>query len=148
MDQQESQNETKSIELVITRFKEAWNQHDAKEFAALFVQDGEWIDIMGQVMQGRGGIEQGHHYPFSTVQSKATLSIQDQRIKWIRPDVAAVTFSWEVTGSQTPDGKPVPTRNGLINLVLSKEGEEGWRIVMGNNVDYTAVYKRSDFVKE
>ena len=30
------------------RLMDAWNHHDAKAFASILTEDGEWTDVMGQ----------------------------------------------------------------------------------------------------
>jgi uncharacterized protein (TIGR02246 family) len=44
-----------------------WNQHDAKAFASLLTEDGEWTDVMEQTDIGRKEVEDIHIYPFTTV---------------------------------------------------------------------------------
>ena len=34
------------IRNLIKQFVDAWNKHDAKLFSSIFVDDGEWTDVM------------------------------------------------------------------------------------------------------
>jgi len=39
-----------------------------------------------------------------------------------------------MTGAQAPDGKDIPLRKGLINLVMTRSGEK-WLILILHNMD-------------
>ena len=67
--------EISKINKPIEEFAIAWNRHDVKEFAELFVDDGEWTDVLGQHVQGKEHIEKLHEYPFNTVLKNATLTM-------------------------------------------------------------------------
>ena len=78
-----------------------------------------------------------------TVLKKAHSTLNDVRVRFVKPDVAAVDVTWRTVGQTTPDGtKEVPPRNGLMNLVLLQQSDHTWAIAIGHNVDYTAAYQR------
>src|SRR5207253_8297114 len=54
----QSQDEAEIRNLVQTRQQEAWNQHDAKAYAALFTEDGDLVKVVGWWWKGRPQIEQ------------------------------------------------------------------------------------------
>ncbi len=140
--------EQAAINAVIKQLVEAWNRHNAHDFAALFLSQGEWTNVMAQVANGQTEIEKMHEYPFSTTLKEAFLTIKEQRLTWLRPDMVSVDLLWESTGNKTPTGESLGQRNGLLTMILSKEQDQGWLIALGHNLDYTATYKRADFVKE
>ena len=129
------------------KFTIAWNRHDAKEFAELFVDDGEWTDVLGQHIKGKQQIEKLHKYPFKSVLKDATLIIISIRNRFITKDIFAIDVEWKTTGNKTPDGKPIPDRNGLLDLVVTLEGGST-RITLGHNVDYRTAYSRSDLIQD
>jgi hypothetical protein len=42
---------------LVDEFVNAWNKHDAKQFSALFVDEGEWTDVFGVLMYSKEEIE-------------------------------------------------------------------------------------------
>lgn len=140
-------DEISKINKLIEKLATAWNKHDAKEFAELFVDDGEWTDVLGKHVQGKEQIEKLHEYPFNTVLKDATLTIISIRNRFITKDIFAIDVEWKTTGNKTPDGKPIPDRNGLLDLIVTLE-VGSTRIILGHNVDYTTAYSRSDLIHD
>jgi hypothetical protein len=50
-----------------------WNHYDAKAFASLLTEDGEWTDVVGQTAIGRKEVKDMHIYPFTTVLRETVL---------------------------------------------------------------------------
>ena len=111
------------INTLIERFTNVWNKHDPKEFAELFVDDGEWTDVLGQHVKGKEQIKKLHEYPFNTVLKDATLTVISVRSRSIRDDIVAIDVEWKTTGNKTPDGKSIPNRNGLLDLIVTLQGD-------------------------
>lgn len=135
------------INTLIGKFTIAWNSHDAKEFAELFVDDGEWTDVLGQHVKDKNQIEKLHEYPFKSVLKDATLTVLSIRKRFITKDIFAIDVEWKTTGNKTPDGKLIPDRNGLLDLIVTLEGDIT-KIILGHNVDYTTAYSRSDLIHD
>lgn len=140
-------DEISKINTLIEKFTIAWNRHDTKEFAELFVDDGEWTDVLGQHVKGKKQIEKLHEYPFKSVLKDAILTIISIRNRFITKDIFAIDVEWKTTGNKTPDGKPIPDRNGLLDLIVTLE-RGNTRIILGHNVDYTTAYSRSDLIHD
>ncbi len=135
------------INTLIERFTNVWNKHDPKEFAELFVDDGEWTDVLGQHVKGKEQIKKLHEYPFNTVLKDATLTVISVRSRSIRDDIVAIDVEWKTTGNKTPDGKSIPNRNGLLDLIVTLQGDST-KIILGHNVDYTTAYSRSELIHD
>lgn len=140
-------NKPSTINALIEKFTSVWNNHDPKEFAELFVDDGEWTDVLGQHVKGKEQIKKLHEYPFNTVLKDATLTVILVRSRFIRDDIVAIDVEWKTTGNKTPDGKPIPNRSGLLDLVVTLQGDKV-KIILGHNVDYTTAYSRSDLIDD
>ena len=140
----QQRNET-LVQNLVNGLVNAWNQHDAAAFASLLTEDGEWTDVIGQTAIGRKEVERMHVHPFNTVLRKVKLTMKSTRTKWVKHEVASIDIAWESTGHKTHEGQPIPgIRRGLLNLVAKKEDNEILKIVVGHNLDYTAVYTESD----
>ncbi len=113
----------RKINTLIEKFTNVWNKHDPKEFAELFVDNGEWTDVLGQHVKGKEQIKKLHEYPFNTVLKDATLTVISVRSRSIRDDIVAIDVEWKTTGNKTPDGKSIPNRNGLLDLIVTLKGD-------------------------
>lgn len=126
-----------AIRGVMDGFMDAWNHHDAKAFAAQFAEDADFTNVRGIGASGRSNIEQFHAPVFATIFKNSHQKYTDIKIRFIRPDVAAVDAHWEMTGATDPAGNPGPLRQGLLNFVMTKS-QGKWQIVVMHNMDLAA----------
>jgi uncharacterized protein (TIGR02246 family) len=127
---------------IVDGLTDAWNRHDARAFTARVAPDAEWINVLGQVMDGKAEIEKEHTAAFSTFLRNSSLDIQARSFKLIRPDVALGRLTWKTTDDETPNhGRPIPTRNGFMITVLTNERGR-WSIVRMHNTDYSTMARR------
>jgi uncharacterized protein (TIGR02246 family) len=126
--------EPEAIRAVVTRFTNAWNQHDAHAFSLVFAETADFTNVRGAGATGRVAIEEFHAGIFRTFFKASTLTASVKSIRFIKPDVAAVDVLWEMKGATDPNGVPIPLRQGLANLVMTKQGEQ-WSILVMHNMD-------------
>ena len=118
----------------MTRFTDAWNQHDAHAFSLVFAETADFTNVRGVGVTGRVPIEEFHAGIFRTFFKASHLTASVKSIRFIKPDVAAVDVLWEMRGATDPQGVPIPLRRGLLNLVMIKQGEQ-WSILVMHNMD-------------
>src|ERR1051326_519784 len=87
-------------------FAASWNKDDAKGMASPFADDADLINPLGRVAKGKAEIEklyQDEH----TAAFKGSHFTSDCKagVHVVKPDVAIVTCSFDVTGGKLPDGK-------------------------------------------
>ena len=122
------------IQTVLNGFTYGWNTHDAKIFSEIFSEDADFTNVRGMTRHGRTAIEELHADGFKGVWASSTLSITTTKIRFITPDVAAVDALWELIGSKQQDGSDGPTRNGLLNFIMTKK-KDSWFIMVMHNMD-------------
>jgi len=123
-----------AIHGVMDSFMDAWNRHDAKAWTAVFTDDADFTNVNGISASGRSDIEQFHANVFATIFKDSHQKYTGIKIRFIRPDVAAVDVHWEMTGSSGPTGNPVPSRQGLLNFTMTKSRDK-WQIVVMHNMN-------------
>jgi uncharacterized protein (TIGR02246 family) len=129
-----SSSDGEAIRTVVMRFTNAWNQHDAHEFSLVFAETADFTNVKGMGASGRVPIEQFHAGAFQTYFKASHLTASVKSTRFIKPDVVAVDVLWEMTGATAPSGVPIPLRQGLANLVMTKQGES-WSILVMHNMD-------------
>jgi uncharacterized protein (TIGR02246 family) len=127
-----------AIQGVMDRFEEAWNRHDPKAFAAVFAEDADFTNWRGTAASGRSKIEEFHAPMFATIFKTSHQKCTDIRVRFVRPDVAAVDVRWEMTGATDPQGNARPDRQGLLNFVMAKNDGQ-WQIAVMYNLDISAL---------
>jgi uncharacterized protein (TIGR02246 family) len=127
---QDSQN----IQALLDAMSKAWNRHDARAFSMGFSEDADFTNVVGMTAYGRDSIEKFHAKSFATIFKNSSLKITGKKIRYITNDLTGVDVSWEMTGAQTPDGKEIPLRKGLINLLMVRYSDQ-WLILIMHNMN-------------
>jgi uncharacterized protein (TIGR02246 family) len=120
------------IDKLVSQFEDAWNQHDAHAFAAVFTEDADFTNVIGMSAHGRKAIEDFHAARFSTTFKNSKLSATDVTIRFINRQVASVDVHWEMTGALDSSGAPVPLRKGLLNFIVT-DHDDRWSIAVMHN---------------
>jgi uncharacterized protein (TIGR02246 family) len=125
-----------AIHSLVDRLMAAWNHHDAHAFAAVFAEDADFTNVIGEGASGRENIEKLHAPMFSTLFKNSHLEYTDIKVRFIRPDISPVDVRWRMTGATDPAGNPWPNRKGLINFVATKENGS-WQVLVLHNMELT-----------
>lgn len=123
-----------AIKKVLADFADAWNEHDAKAFSLVFAEDADFTNVRGTSAHGRNEVEKFHAPLFADRFKDTNQKIAKIKIRFIRPDVAAVDAWWEMTGAKNAEGQAVPPRKGLLNFIMTKESNM-WLITVMHNMD-------------
>lgn len=139
---------TTTIKNLVDRFCISWNAKDLDAFLEPFHADAEFTDVVNQTALGKPAIRKQHEFAFKVVMKNAYLEISHHFIRSIVPDVVLVTANWLVKNSQTPDGKMLPDRNGVIQFAISKDQNANWKIKLVHNADFALPYQKQErFIK-
>jgi uncharacterized protein (TIGR02246 family) len=121
-------------DIVQTRQQQAWNQHDARAYAALFAEDGEVVNVVGWWWRGRAEIETKLTDAFAFVFRESALTITQVEVRFLAPEIAVAHVLWTMSGARTPPGMPEP-RKGIQTVVLQKRGGN-WMIAAFQNTNH------------
>ncbi len=119
---------------VVNAFAEAWNRHDMNAFAELFAEDAEFVNVVGIWWKGRSAIKSAHEFTHQTMFKSSRLSMQEVAVRFPTPDIAIARCRWTLKGHVSPEGGPLPARNGILVNTLQKLGG-AWRIIDSQNTD-------------
>ncbi|AZN96179.1 SgcJ/EcaC family oxidoreductase [Mesorhizobium sp. M9A.F.Ca.ET.002.03.1.2] len=115
-------------------FADAWNRHDMGDFAALFADDANFVNVVGMWWKSRTEIERAHRATHETMFRDSRLEGVVSSVVELAPGLASVHYTWTLTGASAPDGSPAGTREGILLLIV-KEEQSGWRIKVAQNTD-------------
>lgn len=122
---------------VIAAFIKAWNGHDPKAMAALWVEDGDLLDPWGKMSSGKRLVEKA----FATDQTgrfkSSSISLSIDSVRFLG-DVAIVDTTGRITNVKGADGSPEPNLDHHVVWVMQRQGGN-WRIVSAR--PYTLIAK-------
>lgn len=129
-------------DLVARAFVEAWADRDARAIADLFVQDADFVNVVGLWWRSRQRIEQAHAYGFERIFAASTMTLREVRTRRLGEDVAVVHAAWRITGQASPDGggaggEAPGERAGVFVFVMVRQAD-GWLAVAAQNTDRVA----------
>jgi uncharacterized protein (TIGR02246 family) len=116
-----------------TAFVDAWNAHDAHAFALTFVSDADFTNALGVHVQGRPAVETLHAQVFAKIFKASHQTLQIRSVRLLTPVLATVDADWQMTGAVTPDGTARPELRGLLSLVMQRQSDGSWLIVVFHN---------------
>lgn len=121
-------------DLVGTRQQQAWNQHDAHAYAALFADDGDVVNVVAWWWKGRAEIENNLTRMFANIFRESTLTFTQVEVRFLTPEIAIAHARWKMTGAHMPPGLPEP-REGLQTLTVQKRNGK-WLIAAFQNTNF------------
>ncbi len=119
---------------VVARWKEVWNAGDPDGLAALFVEDAEFVNVVGLWWHDREAIREAHAYGLRTIFPGSTISMRPPRVRLVGEDAAVVQARWRILGQVAPSGEPADPREGVFTFVLERS-EQDWLVVAAQNTD-------------
>jgi uncharacterized protein (TIGR02246 family) len=126
-----------AIAQTLANFVNAWNLHDVHAFAMTFTEDADFTNVAGSHASGRANIEAFHAPAFAGVFKESHQTSVIRSIRFLRPDLASVDVDWQMTGAKTPDGVARPPRKGLADLVMARQSDGAWLILVMHNAELT-----------
>lgn len=121
-----------AIKALMRQTTDAFNRHDAKAWAQFCTPDAQLVTVRGEAMNGVAEIEKGLAGIFATRGRQARLRTLEVAVRFIRPDVALVHLTNEMSGVASADGREQPAHRELsIRVVVRERGT--WRITAFHN---------------
>ena len=115
-----SSHEEEAIRHRVEQFVETWNQHDPSAIASLFSKDSDCVTLGGDWLRGQEAIEQDMAKDHATVFRESQLMTNAGGVRFLRPDVAVVHVTCELTGLLGRDGQKLPwSVRGIMTWMLT-----------------------------
>lgn len=139
-------DEQTSIEVkkLLNHFITTWNNKDLEGFMEHFHDDAEFTDVVSQTAIGKSAIKKQHLFAFNVVMKNATFEINTPLIREISEGVILVSANWLNKHSQTPDGKVLPDRNGVIQFAITRDKYFNWKFKLVHNSDFALPYQKQE----
>ncbi|HOQ52779.1 MAG TPA: SgcJ/EcaC family oxidoreductase [Micropruina sp.] len=120
---------------LIHEYVRAWDDKDADAIGRLFVEDADFVNVVGLWWTGRRSIVRAQRFGFQHAFKNASIKLLKVSQRFLGDDAAVVMAQWQITGQLDPDNEPVDPRRGLISATLVKLGDGTWLGVSCQNTD-------------
>jgi uncharacterized protein (TIGR02246 family) len=102
-------------------FEQAVLNADAKAIGALFVEDADLVDQAGNMHHGRLAIEERYQKLFEGPYKGAQGNLEIASVRFVRPDIAVIDGTYELTGLKSAEGQDLPAVKGMFTNVSVKQ---------------------------
>src|SRR6266852_1357367 len=115
-------------------FANAWAKHDGHGLARIMADDVDFVTVATTYLHGRSDFEKFHVRLLSGRFKESMNSLLQTTVRFLRPDMAVVHWSWKVEGDKNPDGAPRQPRYGIMTVVAEKRSG-AWLVVVAQNTN-------------
>ncbi len=117
-----------------TFFAKAWNAGDAAALGRLFVEDADFVNVVGLWWHNRSDIERAHEYGLKTFFKFAQLSVRRTKVRLLDENNAVIHVRWMLSGQLDKDGNTLDDRTAIMMFVAQRQ-EDRWAVVAAQNTD-------------
>jgi uncharacterized protein (TIGR02246 family) len=117
-------------------FAQAWAKHDGHQLARIMADDVDFVTVGGTWLHGSQDFEKYHTRLLTGRFKSSTITPLDVSVRFLRPDIAFIRWSWTIEGDMNPDGSARTQRFGLMTMVAEKRNG-AWVIVAAQNTNAT-----------
>ncbi len=115
-------------------FCDAWAKHEGHELAKIMADDVDFVTVATTYLHGRSDFEKFHVRLLSGRFKEAMIAPLQTTVRFLRPDMAVVHWSWRIEGDKNPDGSPRQPRYGMMTMVAEKRSGT-WLVVVAQNTN-------------
>jgi uncharacterized protein (TIGR02246 family) len=115
-------------------FCAAWAKHDAHELARMMADDVDFVTVGAVWLHGKADFEKYHGRLLTGRFKESGISRIDTAVRFLRPELAVVHWTWSIQGDRDPDGTPRKPRFGLMTMVVEKR-KGAWLVVASQNTN-------------
>lgn len=121
-------------EEIVAAFIAAWQARSGAQIAALFAEDGDFVNVTGLWWHGREAIARPHDYALKSFFADTTLRAGRTETRALGPDHALVRCRLTLRGQRAPDGSAAGDRQTIITFAMAR-GPDGWQAVSAQNTE-------------
>lgn len=120
---------------LLREFARAWDAKDAEAIGRLFVEDADYVNVVGLWWTGRRSIVKAHRFGFDSAFPGAKLTLTKVTQRVIDDHTAVVMARWSLRGQVDPEGEPVDPRRGVLSATVVRLADGTWLGVHCQNTD-------------
>jgi uncharacterized protein (TIGR02246 family) len=131
----QSRSDEAAVRNIPQQFASAWAKHSGHELAKIMSEDVDFVNVGGDWLHGRANVELYHSRLLSGRFKESTLVPLETVVRFLRPDLAVIHWSWKIQGDKNEDLTPRKPRFGLFTMISEKK-DAGWLIIEAQNTNW------------
>jgi len=128
----QTQLDEEAVRKLPQAFADAWAKHDGHELAKIMADDVDFVTVGATWIHGKPDFEKYHTRLLSGRFKESTITPLQTAVRFLRPDIAVVHWSWTNVGDKNPDGTGRQRRYGMMTMVAEKRNGT-WLVVASQN---------------
>ncbi len=117
------------------QFINYWNKRNATGIASLFVNDADFVNVVGLWWSTKEAIEKAHDYGLKVIFNESKLTLIRSKVRYLGEDVAIVHAKMKLTGqTEIEEAKNPEVRRNIFTFVCQRFNT-GWLSVAAHNTD-------------
>jgi uncharacterized protein (TIGR02246 family) len=124
-----------AVRAIPQAFVAAWAKHDGHQLAKIMAEDVDFVNVGGDWLHSRADFETYHTRLLSGRFKDSVLTSRDTVVRFLRPDLALLHWSWGIVGDRNDDLSLRKPRMGIFTMVVEKRGGE-WLVVAAQNTNW------------
>lgn len=117
-------------------FCNAFDEHDGHQLAQIMADDVDFVTVGAMWMHGKPDFEKYHTRLLNGRFHGMAIEPLQVEVRFLRPDIAIVHWSWAGVGDKNLDGTAREKRCGMMTMVAEKRAGR-WLIVASQNDNST-----------
>ena len=123
-----------AVRAVPQAFVAAWAKHDGHQLAKIMSDDVDFVNVGGDWLHGRHDFELYHTRLLSGPFKNSTLTTLDTVVRFSRPDLAILHWSWSIVGDGYTDPITHQPRRGIFTMIVEKR-DGVWLVTVAQNTN-------------
>jgi uncharacterized protein (TIGR02246 family) len=117
------------------QFVEGWNRRDAAAIAGLFVEDAEFVNVVGLWWHDRQAIWKAHDYGLRVIFKNSKLELRQTKVRSLSDTYALVHARMKLTGQTGHEEEDKPQARFNVFSMVAEKRDKGWVCVSAHNTD-------------
>jgi uncharacterized protein (TIGR02246 family) len=130
----QSKSDEDAVRNIPQAFAAAWAKHDGQQLARIMSDDVDFVNVGADWLRGRADFALYHSRLLSVRFKEATLTPLEISVRFLRPDMAVLHWSWRIEGDRNFDMTPRKPRFGLFTMIAEKKGAD-WLVTVAQNTN-------------
>ena len=131
----QNQSDEAAVRNIPQLFAAAWAKHNGHELAKIMSEEVDFVNVGGDWLHGRADFELYHSRLLSGRFKESTIVPLEAVVRFLRPDLAVIHWSWKIQGDKNEGLTPRKPRFGLFTMIVEKK-DAGWLIVEAQNTNW------------
>jgi len=130
----QSQADEATVRELPHAFAAAWAKHDGQQLARIMSENVDFVDVAGDWLRGKSDFALYHSRLLSARFKDSMLTPLATSVRFLRPDLAVLHWTWRLEGDHNFDQTPRKPRLGLFTMIVEKTGGK-WLVTVAQNTN-------------